>query len=477
MNRTRTFLVAALLLGGVASSPAWLRTSFSDAEIVSRAELVVVGHIKDGTMKLVNHRDGHEHHVDLLISEVLKGSIPSNTLTVSIHYGLDPFTNGGTAAVEIWDTGNSQRSGSPVSGDLRTNQIWLLRQEKNAVNEDTDWMGIYDPEDIQPLSRKAELMKYLPPPVVPGEALEQAKRRFPLLRPDMTPEQVFTTLGLTSYYGLGPVMGSGPLSHHWTEWQLPGGHAVMLIMAAADESTGSTVVGHPRLISVSLDGATWPPPNDTNNVEPQAKASTLADPIDNLVAKLSADHLWRNGAVQMAFWPVTTPPEQSVKQILAMYQITNYMLLTMRTVQIRDGLPDQYTAALIWTGPEEKIVLFNYTSPSLGWWHRIYDAAKAPVMAPEAGAAENPLKNFAAITNGMTRAEVERRLVLDGGPFSEPERFIDPQCPGFKIRVEFSRPRMPRDLLQPRTDPNRAVVDGDRVVRVTQPYREPRITD
>jgi hypothetical protein len=73
MKLARTFLIAALLLAGVATSQAWLRRTFTDAEIVSRAELMVVGHIQDGSMVRIPHGSGSswEHHVELVIDEVL----------------------------------------------------------------------------------------------------------------------------------------------------------------------------------------------------------------------------------------------------------------------------------------------------------------------------------------------------------------------------------------------------------------------
>ena len=82
------------------------------------------------------------------------------------------------------------------------------------------------------------------------------------------------------------------------------------------------------------------------------------------------------------------------------------------------------------------------------------------------------LKNFEAITNGMTRAEVEQRLKMDGGKQGiSPVRFIDPGCPGFKIKVEFDTKQNPNDL-------NRAVrANDDKVIHVSRPYLEPPFMD
>jgi hypothetical protein len=206
---------------------------------------------------------------------------------------------------------------------------------------------------------------------------------------------------------------------------------------------------------------TW---DDTNTVVAQARSSVASDPIDALVAKLSAEGgLWQNDRVQPVRLPETAPSEQLVKQILAMNQVTNYTILVTRPVNIRGGSPDVSIAALIRAGLSEKIVLFYFMRPGVGWWSRIYD----PVLPPEVGPAENLLKNFNSITNGMTRDEVEKRLTPDGGLQGiSSVRFIDPQCPGFKINVEF-------DVQRNAADQNRALGSGDdKVIRVSIPYHQ-----
>ena len=171
MMPVRTLLTLLLLLAGAVSSQAFLRRFFSDAEIVSRAELIVIGHVRPGSVERINHGNGSswEHHVELVIDEVLKGQCASNSLIVSIHYGLDPLPDngrydavpGGVGVLKIFDTGNSITTFAPVSGDIGTNQIWLLRRVQNAGNNDSGWLGIYDPEDIQPVSRKSALLNDL----------------------------------------------------------------------------------------------------------------------------------------------------------------------------------------------------------------------------------------------------------------------------------------------------------------------------
>jgi hypothetical protein len=82
------------------------------------------------------------------------------------------------------------------------------------------------------------------------------------------------------------------------------------------------------------------------------------------------------------------------------------------------------------------------------------------------------LKNFESITNGMTRAEVKKRLEMDGGLTGvSPVRFIDPKCPGFKISVEF-------DFKKDAANQGRAITSGtDKVIRVSKPYLESPFMD
>jgi hypothetical protein len=123
--------------------------------------------------------------------------------------------------------------------------------------------------------------------------------------------------------------------------------------------------------------------NHTNPVVPQAKLPAPSDHIDNLVAKLSATGgLWQNGLYQPVPLPESAPSELLLKQILAMDHVTNYTILTMRPVTIRGGMPDVSIAALIRTGLSEKIVLFYFRGPGLGWWNRIYDSNVPAGMTP-----------------------------------------------------------------------------------------------
>jgi hypothetical protein len=174
---TKTLVVAGFFCVVIAAC-AWERKQFSEAEVVSRADLIVVGKINPGSIVFVPHdaKGGGaswEHHVELLVSEVLKGQAPSNSMIVSIHYGLDP-DNGRNhinvpwsvgadtnEEVEILDTGSTKQASPPVARDVQSDHIWLLHSVTNAANNDSDWIGVYDPEDVQPLTNRDEVLKLL----------------------------------------------------------------------------------------------------------------------------------------------------------------------------------------------------------------------------------------------------------------------------------------------------------------------------
>ena len=80
---------------------------------------------------------------------------------------------------------------------------------------------------------------------------------------------------------------------------------------------------------------------------------------------------------------------------------------------------------------------------------------------------EKCLRDFEFIKPGITRAEVEKRLSLDGGlqSFSS-VRFVHPECAYFKINVEFE---VKKDL----NDQGRIMKGADnKVIKVSKPYIE-----
>jgi hypothetical protein len=177
--------ISALLLDHAA---AWPTMKYTDAQIVERAELIVVAHIKDGSLARVIHiADGarsYEHRATLVITGVIKGGIQTREMPIIIHYGLLPvparFDNmldrfvemsrippyDAQEAIKIYEDNPSEGFFRP-SDDVRKDQIWLLRVHRTAGMRDdadvatTDLPGVWDPEDIQKSGKEQDLRKYL----------------------------------------------------------------------------------------------------------------------------------------------------------------------------------------------------------------------------------------------------------------------------------------------------------------------------
>ena len=162
----------------------WPRGPISDQTVAERAELIVVGRIMPASITRIEHPakpgDGtsHEHHAMLEIVETLKGSAKTTTVKIIIHYGLDPVTgryvntkshyfddrrgmpDAAKDAIEIYDTGGMDRR---ISGDIREPHIWLLSTKNPGYTspDSTEFPGIWDPEDIQAVTKKEALKKWI----------------------------------------------------------------------------------------------------------------------------------------------------------------------------------------------------------------------------------------------------------------------------------------------------------------------------
>jgi len=179
----KIFLILLGVLAAAAITHAWIRQKYSDAEVVSRAELIVVGAVKEHSLSLVldsENRGLPEHHLEIQVSEFLKGTNAGRTIPVCIIWGLTPVTGGYYSnrfqmldrrwvntnypkeIIEIFDTGNSMHGQPPLTGDLRTNHIWLIRREGSRIYScRSNLLSVYDPEDIQSLRRRVDLVKHL----------------------------------------------------------------------------------------------------------------------------------------------------------------------------------------------------------------------------------------------------------------------------------------------------------------------------
>jgi hypothetical protein len=182
------FLFILLILGSNLAR-GWPRFPYSDTDVVQRSDLIIIAHVKEGSIVYVPHtmHDGGmiwEHHATLLVTEVIKGAWHDKELPIIIYYGLGPvvwngendpssphpFSESGvekylgpTSIIYIEDSGG--RSGR-VSGDIRKDQIWFLRPRTDKSprfegDQPADALGIEDPQDIQPLELKPYFRAFL----------------------------------------------------------------------------------------------------------------------------------------------------------------------------------------------------------------------------------------------------------------------------------------------------------------------------
>jgi len=111
-------------------------------------------------------------------------------------------------------------------------------------------------------------------------------------------------------------------------------------------------------------------PKQTRTLESEA---TGVDPIDQLVARLSASHgMWNMGPSSGVDLPQTASPEEVIKRSIP--KRAHYEILSMRQIRIPGSIgAESYTAALIQTDSSKKIILAGYM-PAVGWWWtRVYD--------------------------------------------------------------------------------------------------------
>ena len=174
MIRKMAFLAALLALLFCAQiSHAWLRPIFEDATVVERSELIVVAHLKEGSIQYVPHNrrpdEGRswEHHATLVITKVLKGKCDNAEIPVVIHYGLTPVVGDGKnvpkGVIEILDTGNSAAGLPSLVKDAKEDNLWFLRKRGGLLGREpgTGNFGIVDPEDLQPLRWQDYFLLYL----------------------------------------------------------------------------------------------------------------------------------------------------------------------------------------------------------------------------------------------------------------------------------------------------------------------------
>jgi hypothetical protein len=159
------------------SAHAWPTKLYSDAEVVARAELIVIARVKEGSIKKVVHKDvgSYEHHAILLVTRVIKGVFNETELPITIHYELLPVSaryvkDMNTKPTSPEEPGEATRifEDNPSMGyfrptdDVHKDQIWLLHRE--GYDSQTKTLGVLNPEDIQPITKESRLKRLLQKP-------------------------------------------------------------------------------------------------------------------------------------------------------------------------------------------------------------------------------------------------------------------------------------------------------------------------
>jgi hypothetical protein len=109
---------------------------------------------------------------------------------------------------------------------------------------------------------------------------------------------------------------------------------------------------------------------------PAATQEILADPIDQLIADLSASDGWFAGSFMQLGLPEGASPKDVVRAFCAAGDergpVENYSILKIRQVNIPNGLGSGlYSAAIIQTKSGKMIVLMQYNDGDC--WTRGYD--------------------------------------------------------------------------------------------------------
>ncbi len=187
MNRTGFLSIFLLFLafypGGAQTE---IRPHYDDATVVERSELIVVAHIKVGSVEYIPDETPGKglswvHHATLTITEVLKGQCDNEEIPIIIHFGLTPIVEGYARGKKYWtiyeclgkkvpknniqilDTGNSHKSFIPLIENAEKNNLWFLRRLKSIHGKESGPYnyGIHDPEDLRPIKMKEYLLLYL----------------------------------------------------------------------------------------------------------------------------------------------------------------------------------------------------------------------------------------------------------------------------------------------------------------------------
>lgn len=170
MSRVLVLSAIVLLAECPNAALAWLRPILEDATVVERSELIVVAHLKPGSIKKIDHDKqpwegaSWEHHATLVITTVLKGKCDKKEIPVIAHYGLKPVErDGAKGGIDIFDTGSSAFGGGSLVKDAGQDNLWFLRKRSGTYGREpgTGDFGVVDPQDVRPLDLKPYFLSYM----------------------------------------------------------------------------------------------------------------------------------------------------------------------------------------------------------------------------------------------------------------------------------------------------------------------------
>jgi hypothetical protein len=188
-------VLAALagLLASARDGRAESRVHYEIATVIERSELIVIGHLEEGSMEYVPHpgSPSGNHHATLVVTKVLKGKSDLKKIPLILYYGLSPHVGGRlfrdparpkSGEIEIWDSG--QKRFEPLLKDASQDNLWLLQKRSGLFGHDVgprDKFGVADPEELQSLAQKEYIAAYL------SDDPEVAVRKYAETHPDVRP--------------------------------------------------------------------------------------------------------------------------------------------------------------------------------------------------------------------------------------------------------------------------------------------------
>jgi hypothetical protein len=158
----------------------WSEMRYQDSELVSRAECIVIGHVKPGSLKMAWWDGNHEVNGILVVSKILKGDGTVHELPFVIGGGLmavpkrfvndqaydeprTPYVYDFKEPIVLFDANPDPGPFKDID-DIRQDQVWLLRRTPDiAANQrHPNALRAEEPQDVEPLSKENDLKHYLP---------------------------------------------------------------------------------------------------------------------------------------------------------------------------------------------------------------------------------------------------------------------------------------------------------------------------